>query len=80
MKMFIKLAPLGAVLALTAACGTTTTERASTGAIGGAIAGGVIGGDLAGAAVGGAVGAGIGAATTPDRHDRDYCRDHPCQR
>ena len=79
MKMLAKLAPLGAILALTAACGTTTTERASTGAIGGAIAGGVLGGDLAGAAVGGVAGAAIGAATT-DNHDRNYCRDHPCSR
>lgn len=65
---------------LLAACGTTTTERASTGAIGGALAGGLIGGNLAGAAVGGLAGAGIGAATTGHSHDsdRDYCRDHPC--
>lgn len=78
MRSFVKLAPLALVLGL-AACGTTTTERASTGAIGGAVAGGLIGGDLAGAAVGGVAGAAIGAATT-DHRDRDYCRDHPCER
>ena len=72
------LAPLALVLGL-AACGTTTTERASTGAIGGAVAGGLIGGDLAGAAVGGVAGAAIGAATT-DRRDRVDCRDRPCSK
>ena len=73
MKTSWKFAPLAAA-GLLAACGTTTSERAATGAIGGAVAGGVIGGDLTGAAVGGAVGAGIGAATTPSRD----CRDHAC--
>ncbi len=73
MKTLLKLAPLAAA-GLLAACGTTTSERAATGAIGGAVAGGVIGGDLTGAAVGGAVGAGVGAATTPSRD----CRDHAC--
>lgn len=78
MRSLVKFAPLALVLGL-AACGTTTTERASTGAIGGAIAGAVLGGDLAGAAVGGAAGAAIGAATT-DRRGRDYCRYNPCER
>ncbi len=73
MKTLLKFAPLAAAGRL-AACGTTTSERAATGAIGGAVAGGVIGGDLTGAAVGGAVGAGVGAATTPSRD----CRDHAC--
>lgn len=77
MKTLLKFAPLAAACLL-AACGTTTTQRAATGAIGGAVAGGLIGGGATGAVVGGVVGAGLGAATTPDRHDRDYCRDHAC--
>ena len=78
MKIILKLAPLAAV-GLLAACGTTTSERAATGAIGGAVAGGLIGGNAVGAAVGGLAGAGLGAATTPEHHeDRGYCGDHPC--
>lgn len=48
-----------------AACGTTTTQRAATGALGGAAVGGIVGGDVKGAAIGAAVGGVAGAATTP---------------
>ncbi len=71
-KFTVPAAALGAALLLSA-CGTTTSERAATGAIGGAVAGGVIGGDATGAVVGGVAGAAVGAATTPDHGDR---RDH----
>lgn len=55
-----------ALLALSlAACGTTVTQRAATGALGGAAVGGVVGGDAKGAAIGAAVGGVAGAATTP---------------
>ncbi|TPE53002.1 hypothetical protein [Amaricoccus solimangrovi] len=51
------VAVLGVTLLL-AACGSTRTERAVTGAAGGAVAGQVIAGEpLAGAAIGGAAGA-----------------------
>lgn len=50
-----------------AACGTTVTERAATGALGGAAVGGIVGGDVKGAAIGAAVGGVAGAATTPRR-------------
>lgn len=53
-----------AALAL-AACGTTVTERAATGALGGAVVGGAVSGDVKGAAIGAAVGGVAGAATTP---------------
>lgn len=50
-----------------AACGTTVTERAATGALGGAAVGGVVSGDVKGAAIGAAVGGVAGAATAPRR-------------
>ena len=59
--------PLAASALLLAACGTTVTERAATGALGGAAVGGVVGGSLEGAAVGAAVGGVAGAATAPRR-------------
>ena len=71
MRHLAKFAPLALVIGL-AACGTTTSERASTGAIGGAVAGAVLGGDLAGAAVGGVAGAAIGAATLGDTYAVAY--------
>jgi len=58
---------------LLAACGTTTSDRALSGAaIGagaGAVGGALLGFPVAGAAVGAAAGAGVGAATTPVRAD-----------
>jgi len=58
-----------AALAL-AGCGTTTTDRAVTGAgigaAGGAVAGALVGAPLIGAAAGGAVGATVGAVTNPN--------------
>jgi osmotically inducible lipoprotein OsmB len=63
------LVVLAAALAL-AACGTTPTERATTGAgIGaatGAVAGAILGAPLLGAAVGAGVGATAGAVTDPN--------------
>jgi osmotically inducible lipoprotein OsmB len=60
------------VLAL-AACGTTTQDRALSGAgIGaaaGAVGGALVGAPLAGAAIGGAAGAGTGALTQPSDVD-----------
>lgn len=44
-------------LLLVAACGSTPTERAATGAIGGAVVGTAVGAPIAGAAAGGTVGA-----------------------
>ncbi|MDP1874033.1 hypothetical protein [Phenylobacterium sp.] len=51
-----------------AACGTTVTERAATGALGGAAIGGAVSGDLTGAAAGAAIGGVAGAATTDRRN------------
>ena len=68
---FIKLAPVAALVLLTAACGNNPTDRALTGgAIGagtGAIVGSTVGAPIAGAVVGGAAGAVVGAATTPEQ-------------
>jgi len=51
-----------AVLALgAAACGTTTEQKAATGAVAGAVVGGPVG-----AAVGGAAGAAVGHAERPN--------------
>jgi osmotically inducible lipoprotein OsmB len=56
-----------------AACGTTTTDRAVSGAgIGaaaGAVGGALIGAPLVGAAIGAAAGGTIGAATQPSQVD-----------
>lgn len=63
-----------ATVGLLAACGSTRTDRALSGAgIGagaGAVGGAVLGGDpVTGAVVGGALGAGAGAATRQDEVD-----------
>jgi osmotically inducible lipoprotein OsmB len=63
-KLIITASAAIAALSL-AACGTTMTQRAATGALGGAAVGGVVSGDLEGAAVGAAIGGVAGAATTP---------------
>lgn len=56
-----------------AACGTTTQDRALSGAAigagGGAVAGALTGNPLAGAAIGGAGGAAAGALTSPNQVD-----------
>ncbi len=65
-KVFITVSAAVAALSL-AACGTTVTERAATGALGGAAVGGIVSGNVKGAAVGAAVGGVAGAATAP-RH------------
>lgn len=71
MRKIPTLTALGLSLALLAACGSTTTDRAlsgggigaATGAVGGALVGGSAG---TGALVGGAVGAAAGALTDPN--------------
>lgn len=63
-KLIITASAAIAALSL-AACGTTMTQRAATGALGGAAVGGVVSGDVEGAAVGAAIGGVAGAATTP---------------
>lgn len=55
----------GAAGLLLAACGTTMTERAATGALAGAAVGAAVDSSVTGAVVGGAAGAALGAATTP---------------
>ena len=65
MKTLTKIAPLVAVTALLAACGTTMEQRAASGALGGAVAGQVIGGNTGSTVAGAAIGAVAGAATTP---------------
>jgi hypothetical protein len=60
------LIPVVAAGLLTAACGTTTTERVTTGALGGAVAGAVIGGGN-GALIGGAAGAVGGAVVDANK-------------
>ncbi len=64
------LALLAAGFALTA-CGTTTTERVSTGALGGAAVGAVVDGGT-GAVVGGLAGAAGGAVV--DQHEKSQGR------
>jgi uncharacterized membrane protein len=55
------------------ACGTTTADRAVSGAgigaVAGVVGGALIGAPLVGAAVGAAAGAGVGAATQPSDVD-----------
>ena len=64
---------MGAVALLLSACGSTTEDRAISGAgIGaaaGAVTGAIIGVPLVGAAVGAAAGGAVGAATTPSQVD-----------
>ncbi len=67
MRKIIITASAGFMALSLAACGTTVTERAATGALGGAVVGGAVSGDVGGAAVGAAVGGVAGAATTPRR-------------
>jgi osmotically inducible lipoprotein OsmB len=55
--LLLGLVASAAALAL-AACGTTTEQKAASGAVGGAVVGGPVG-----AAVGGAAGAAVGKAT-----------------
>jgi osmotically inducible lipoprotein OsmB len=68
------LAATAALALLTlSACGTTTSDRALSGAgIGaaaGAVGGVLVGAPLAGAVIGGAAGAGAGALTSPSQID-----------
>lgn len=65
MKTILKLAPVIGLVSLLAACGTTTEQRAATGAIGGAVAGQAIGGNTGATVAGAAIGAIGGAVTTP---------------
>lgn len=70
-RMMISAAALS-LLAL-GACGTSTKDRALSGAgIGagaGAVGGALVGAPLEGAAIGGAAGAGAGALTSPNQVD-----------
>ena len=65
MRKFLMLAPAAVIAMALSACGTTTTERAATGALGGAAVGAVVSGDAKGALAGAAIGGIAGAATTP---------------
>jgi len=73
----MKWIPLAGVLLLSfgalSGCGTTTSDRAISGAaIGagiGAVGGYIVGSPVEGALIGGAVGAGTGALTDPDQID-----------
>ena len=67
MKTMLKLAPVIGLTALLAACGTTTEQRAATGALGGAVAGQAIGGNTGATVAGAAIGAVAGAVTTPKK-------------
>ena len=69
MRLAIRLLPIAAAGLCLAACGTTTTERVATGAIGGAVVGGVVDGGT-GAVIGGAAGAVGGAAVDAAKRDR----------
>jgi osmotically inducible lipoprotein OsmB len=67
----MRVVGLGVVgLLLLSGCGTTPTERGTTGALmgaaGGAVVGALVGAPLIGAAVGATAGATAGALTTPD--------------
>lgn len=66
----IKILAAGAAMALSllgAGCGTTTEQRAASGALIGAGAGAALTGRTGGAIAGGVTGAVVGAATTPHR-------------
>ena len=67
MRILVLTAALAST-ALLAACGTTTTERVSSGALGGAVVGAAVDHSVTGAVVGGALGAATGAAV--DAADR----------
>lgn len=66
-KSFTAMLLAAATAATLAACGTTPTERAATGALGGAAVGAAVSGDTKGALIGGAIGGVAGAATAPRR-------------
>jgi osmotically inducible lipoprotein OsmB len=66
MRTLKTLVPLAAVGVLLAACGTTTTQRVATGALGGAAVGAVVDGGR-GALIGGAAGAAGGAIVDAER-------------
>jgi osmotically inducible lipoprotein OsmB len=69
MRTFVNLASAAAILFMVAACGTTTTDRALSGAgigaAGGAATGALTGGSpVTGALLGGAAGAAVGGLTS----------------
>lgn len=82
--MNFRVMGLGAVMSLSvlalSACGTTTEQRAASGALIGAGAGAVVSGDVGGAVVGGVAGAAVGAATTPERRCVERNRRGNCVR
>ena len=71
MRAHLIALPLVAAGLMLTACGTTTTERVATGALGGAVLGGVIGGNATGAVVGGVAGAAAGAVVDSNAKDRE---------
>ncbi len=78
----LKALAVGAALSLSllsAGCGTTTEQRAASGALIGAAGGAAVTGRVGGAVAGGVVGAVAGAATTPHRCIERY-RDGRCAR
>lgn len=70
MRTHLKFLPFVATALMLTACGTTTTERVATGALGGAVLGGVIGGNATGAVIGGAAGAAAGAIVDSNARHR----------
>jgi hypothetical protein len=69
MRIPFALIPAAAAGLLLAACGTSTTERVATGALGGAAVGAVVDGGT-GALIGGAAGAVGGVAVDQAEKDR----------
>ncbi|WP_395646653.1 hypothetical protein [Terricaulis sp.] len=81
--MNVRTLALGAAMSLSllgAACGTTTEQRAASGALIGAAGGAAVTGRTSGAIVGGVAGAAVGAATTPHRECVRYYRNGRCAR
>jgi len=77
MREIASLAAVAAIAGLgLAACGTTTEERAATGALAGAAVGVAVANDnVAGAIVGGLAGAAVGVATSPENRREYYDRN-----
>ncbi|HTK33662.1 MAG TPA: YMGG-like glycine zipper-containing protein [Caulobacteraceae bacterium] len=69
MRISLSILPIAAAGLLFSACGTTTTERVATGALGGAAVGAVVDGGT-GALIGGAAGAVGGAVVDQSQKDR----------
>ena len=70
MNSTLKLVPAVAALTLLGACGTTTEQRAASGALIGAAAGQVVGGNTESTVAGAVAGGVAGAVTSPRRRPR----------